>query len=139
MPDGYGVTWASERLMRAHRVAYALVEGPIPEGLEVLHRCDNPPCCNPAHLFIGTKSDNMRDMAAKGRQVMQARPERRTYGQRTNPPRGEAHYRAKLTDSQVAEIRDRRSGGEGLRLIAERFGISVAHVHRLVTGQSRRG
>ncbi len=57
----------SRKKMGTHRVAWELVNGPIPEGLCVLHKCDNPPCCNPEHLFLGTKRDNTNDMVAKGR------------------------------------------------------------------------
>ena len=68
---GYGefkVGGRSGRSVKAHRVAWELTHGPISDGLFVLHRCDNPPCCNPGHLFLGTHADNMRDMAQKGRQ-----------------------------------------------------------------------
>ena len=64
---GYGQIWASGRLVLAHRLVWELTLGPIQPGLCVLHRCDNPPCCNPAHLFLGTKADNVADMMAKGR------------------------------------------------------------------------
>jgi hypothetical protein len=64
---GYGRTRYKRRLMSAHRAAYIHKFGGIPEGMHVLHRCDNPPCINPAHLFLGTHQDNMDDMAAKGR------------------------------------------------------------------------
>lgn len=68
--DGYGDIWArsiGEQL--AHRVAWFVAHGPIPDGLCVLHRCDNKPCCNPRHLFLGTQLDNMHDMIAKGRRA----------------------------------------------------------------------
>lgn len=72
--DGYGViNDDQDRYQRANRVAYELAHGPIPPGLQVLHRCDNPPCVNPAHLFLGTADDNNRDMAAKGRSTLGAR------------------------------------------------------------------
>jgi len=67
---GYGVFRLGGRKGIAayvHRLAWALTHGPIPDGLEVCHHCDTPPCCNPDHLFLGTHSDNMRDMARKGR------------------------------------------------------------------------
>lgn len=64
---GYGVCGSRGRRARAHRVAYTLEVGPIPPGMQVLHRCDTPRCVRPDHLFLGTQLDNMRDMHAKGR------------------------------------------------------------------------
>jgi len=70
---GYGSAWDGKTMTRAHRVAYRVFVGAIPEGLFVLHRCDNPPCCNPEHLFLGTHLDNMEDMRNKGRSVKRPR------------------------------------------------------------------
>ena len=68
---GYGKIGSGEGAgtLATHRVSWELTNGPVPDGLFVLHRCDNPPCCNPAHLFLGTSRDNTLDMIAKGRQV----------------------------------------------------------------------
>lgn len=86
--DGYGQIGVEGTSKLAHRVAYVLFRGEIPEGMEVCHKCDNPACCNPDHLFLGETIDNMQDMAAK---------DRSTHGER-NP-------HAKLTEAQVREAR----------------------------------
>lgn len=65
--DGYGQARLNGRKYRAHRLAWELAFGPIPGWTQVLHHCDNPPCCNPAHLFLGTQSDNRWDCVTKGR------------------------------------------------------------------------
>lgn len=97
----------------AHRIAYALEVGPIPSGIGVLHRCDNPSCCNPAHLFLGTAADNMQDCARKGRTRNQRR----------------------LTDGQVQAIRDRyAAGGITFQKLGDLFGISMQHAHAIVRG-----
>lgn len=78
--NGYGTLSWNGRLVYAHRLAWTLTNGPIPEGLRVLHSCDNPPCVR--HLFLGTAADNSRDMVAKGRMAQQRDPTKIARGSR---------------------------------------------------------
>ena len=127
---GYGgVVWyphpgAKHVLTGIHRVAWILTYGPIPPGLHVCHTCDNPPCIEPLHLFIGTNQDNLRDAYLKGR-----------YHSR-NIARGEAHRSAKLTAAQVSELRSLRAAGVSLRTLGARYGINSGTVSRAATGKT---
>lgn len=113
-PKGYGSIGVGTKHVMVHRVAYALHYRRDPGPLRVLHRCDNPPCCNPAHLFLGTPADNTADMMSKGR---------------CRAP--------KLTNVQVEEIRRRAAEGEGPASIAPDFGIHPAHCSRVIRGLRR--
>jgi hypothetical protein len=120
-PDGYGrLQRFRGRMELAHRVAWESVKGPIPDGMLVCHTCDNPPCVNPAHLFLGTHLDNARDKMAKGRW-------------RWAPLFGEASPSAKLTDAEVDAIRQEyAAGGVSQRALAARYGVHQVHISRLV-------
>lgn len=129
---GYGRTNMGRRgIVLAHRLAWELTFGPIPDGLCVLHRCDNPPCVNPNHLFLGTKADNSADMVAKGRSCAGDRQ-----GMRRHPecvPRGERNGQARLAEADVIAIRAARATGQTEREVAARFGVSpslVGCIHR---------
>lgn len=114
----------------AHRAAYELAYGPIPQGLLVCHRCDVRHCVNPAHLFLGTHADNMADAAQKGRMMHGERHNSRT--RRDTFPRGERHGMAKLTETDVRAIRDARAAGETGRSIAHHYGVSEDTISLIV-------
>lgn len=135
----------------AHRVAWQIFRGPIPEGAHVLHRCDNPECTNPEHLFLGSHRDNMLDKHAKGRaypegwldncqKAAQRRalpPKPRGRGQASTQftseqARGESNVKAKLTAEQVVELRAASAAGESYSKLAARFGISAGMVGHIV-------
>lgn len=125
-PNGYGQFRIGPRsggkVFLAHRVSYAMAAGVAPESisLHVCHRCDNPACVNPGHLFLGTAADNIHDMMVKGR-----------YGKR-EWARGVAHPMAKLTVEQVRAIRG--SSGDQ-RETARMFGCSQGTVHLIRAGK----
>jgi hypothetical protein len=118
-PLGYGRYYPEMGAkLQSHRHAYELARGPIPPGMHVLHRCDNPPCCNPDHLFLGTHQDNMVDRQAKGRT-------------RTGTLRGTDNPGAKFTADDVRRIRARVESGETRTAIAHEYGVSLSAISLL--------
>lgn len=115
----------------AHRFVWELVNGPIPEGMLVLHECDNGKCVNPGHLFLGTPQDNMDDKMSKGRQG--------DSGTKT-PPHGSLNGRAKLTEEIVTQIRELKRSGWTVKEIIAHLSIDVAEgtVRSAISGKTWR-
>lgn len=123
---GYGLFRLDGIYHNASRVAWIMTFGYIEKNLQVCHHCDNPPCCNPKHLFLGTPKDNSQDMSRKGRFVVPGL-------------RGEQVVTHKLTIEQVHEIRQRYANGElTYRMIVKEYGISQTQVGRIINGKAWR-
>jgi hypothetical protein len=136
---GYGEFHMRGAPVRAHRFAYMLAHGPIPDGLHVLHRCDNPPCVNVEHLWLGTQSDNAADAVRKGRHAHQRHPESyrgdRNWKRRLpeKNPRGERSGTAKLTEATVREIRTAYAAGSAsMEKLRAQYGVSKSLIHKIV-------
>ena len=123
---GYGTL--SARL--AHRLAWSYEHGPIPDGMVICHRCDNPPCVNPAHLFVGTQADNAADRESKGRNAATLHPERIR--------RGSQLHCARLTEEEVAYIKTRLLAGETISDLARKFGVDSETVGYISRGKTWR-
>ena len=135
---GYGAfVWADESgevvQGRAHRFSWLLHRGTIDHSLCILHKCDNPACVNPDHLFIGTKAENNDDMRRKGRSVAGG-----TYS-RDGYRRGESHQNTKLSDEAIAALRlDREVKKVSYSKLAKKYNICIAHAWRICNGVARR-
>lgn len=113
--NGYGVSHYSGKLIYVHRLAWIRERGPIPEGMQVLHECDNPPCCNIDHLFLGTQLDNILDMTQKGRAKRGGKPQ--------------------LTSDQALDVLGKRVLGISAQAVASEYSLTVNHVYRIWRGR----
>jgi hypothetical protein len=107
---GYGMMMRDRQRLRVHRLSYELWCGPIPAGMVMRHKCDNPSCVNPSHLEPGTQAENIRDIVARNR-----------------------HGRRKLTPEQVSEI---RASSFGNRELADKYGVGIIAVRRARSGET---
>lgn len=126
-PEGYGKMGigsrkdATRRTARAHRVSYTVFVGKIPENYDICHKCDNPSCVNPAHLFPGTEKENVADMDAKGRRGFVL---------------SEDHPKAKLTENDVMEARTLRKQGFSYYRLAKMYGVYRETMRQAVIGKT---
>jgi len=130
---GYGMFNITKRQpISSHRMAWMLTNGEIPPGLCVCHHCDNPPCCNPSHLFLGAISDNNKDMVKKGRCNSRGLP-----GKRKNTKfikKGEDHHHSKFTDKQIIEMRkDYNNPAFKKKDIAKKYNAHYCTIWRICT------
>lgn len=125
--NGYGRIRLPQNTIYAHRLSYAAFVGDIPHGIDVCHVCDNRKCVNPAHLFLGTRKENMQDCAKKGR---------------TTKGRsfcfGDKASFAKLTEREVLEIVRRCKSGEKQKDVATIFGVSKDNISKIMHGKTWR-
>ncbi len=136
---GYGRIFISGKAKKAHRVSYELHFGEIPDGLLVLHKCDNPICVRPGHLFLGTHLDNCLDKHKKGRENIESRSGD-NHWMKNKPDRiakGSAYHRSSLTDEQVKSLYcEYFEGGITQRDLAKKYGISHKNISHILLGKT---
>lgn len=117
-PFGYGMIMVNGIPTGCHRISWELTNGPIPHGMSVLHKCDNPSCINPSHLFLGTQDDNMKDRSKKGR-----------------APKGESHPMSKISEEMAIKIKHSMLSGYKCAAL---FHVSPSTVHSIRSGKTWR-
>lgn len=126
--SGYGIIKHNGKMWRAHRLSYLLANGICPDNLFVCHKCDNPPCIRPDHLFLGTNADNVRDMINKGRNRTCSYEKKCA-----TIPHGEDSPNAKLTEADVRDIRARCKPGQWvMRKIAKEYNVHRITIQKIV-------
>lgn len=130
---GYGSVRFRGIMQKSHRVAWIITNGEIGNNDHVLHRCDNPPCCNPDHLFLGTNHDNVLDRHKKGRSKNVFTSANHPATQRA----GEHHWCAKLSNNDVKAICELHASGVNQTQIAKQYSVHSATISRIVRGEWR--
>lgn len=125
---GYGRIFVNRKRYFAHRLSWIVHNGEIPQGMYILHKCDNPTCVNPDHLFIGTQKDNVDDCIEKGRRKHVAESLCRIYGSKNGG--------ARLTENDVIEIKKRLSVGEQQKRLAIEYGVGRATIWDIAHGKT---
>lgn len=133
--SGYGCFLYERKLQGAHRVSWNLAHGPIPDGLWVLHKCDNRKCVRPDHLFLGTPTDNVRDMFAKGRAVPPA-GDAHWFRRKAGAQRGANNFNARLDESAVATIKSTLAEGVPIGPLARQYGVTAPTISLILSGQN---
>lgn len=132
---GYGQFSIRGKHIYAHRFSWLLAHSEIPNGMSVLHTCDNPACVNSEHLWLGTHNDNMADMVRKGRQATGRRGGWHSYSE--SPPSGEQNGNAKLCREEVVEIRGLYAdGGHSMQELGDEYGVSKHQIFLIVRNRS---
>lgn len=136
--NGYGVKSIKGKLQYVHRIAAQNHFGSIPPKMVVAHKCDNPRCHNPEHLFICTQAENLADMKAKGRSCKGDKHKTRTHPELTL--KGEQLWSHKLTEKEVLEIREKyvlsvagKKSSTSLSALAEQYKVGFQAIHKIVT------
>lgn len=141
IPKGYGMFYIGGKpyaRRSSHRMAWELTHGEIPEGMFVCHRCDNPPCCNPAHLFLGTPQENVLDRLSKGRCNYATGARHGTATRPERVARGERSGGAKLKDWQIPYIRTLLAAGVFQIHVALAYGVTDPTISNIATGTTWR-
>jgi hypothetical protein len=130
-PRGYGITRLKNGAKSAHRFFFEMFCEPIPKGMNLLHHCDNPPCINPGHLYVGTQKENVRDSMKRNRFNSQKR--------QASFRRGEEHKNSKISFKKVLKIRNyKKDPGVTYKKIGKHFGVGASTAFSIITGKYRK-
>jgi hypothetical protein len=138
MPNGYGKVTVNKKTWLAHRCAYFLKHGEIPNKMYICHKCDNRLCINPEHLFLGTHKDNMQDMITKNRQNFSGL-RAGNWNEKANAlkPRGEKHHNCKHTNEQIIKIKEMLANGVKQKDIAALYNTSQGYISNIFNKRVR--